>query len=772
MDLARFKWRAIRHARALARAALLVGVLGAKYVTCTPDELDCLRATRATNDGLAAVICEREYARTQEPATGARLANVLRRSGKPEAAEALANALLATSARADALTVLGKIALDKGSLGEALDRLQVARALHFAELQIGKVATDDQALAGIFRSQKRFAEALRALNDCVIEAAQAKDRLIEGYCHLSAGAVLGEVGYFEGAQAQLALSEPLLLADRDLSRLELERASLLQYHALGSRRRDENRFAILHQKRAIEHARRAARTTDEIEAELNLVYSLAEVGETTEAANHLERARILDVRNDDTVDRAELEARIAYRAGNGALASTINDSIYSQLPNDDRRLRVCAMQARIAMAAENLERARTWAARGIEVAERLRQGVSAIELRPWVLSLRREPYELLFAAQVRSRQFEDALVTFDRWQARTLLDASARDRHGHVDLKIAAGDTETYHRVFPMLSKAPVMQPISRKDLFEQLLDVDVIALVVAEGEVWRIVSQHGAIDIVHVGPIAALQPALAEFAVTPTRVDLAQSLGAKLLGAEAFRDTRETLFTVLDGQLAGIPIAALRANNRPLIARRTVVRAPRLSELGCSPPRSSPRHAVVLADAQNNLPASAEGAAAIAKKFGVAPAIGAAATRDALFAAGKDDFLHVAVHASIGYGIGTLLLSDRPVSALDIAEHGDAPALVVLSACVSAVSDDGEQAMSLANAFLAAGSTQVVATLRPVTDRGARELTQRFYDEGGASDPARTLARIQAALAASSTHDDWPNFILFGHDTCRKEPP
>jgi tetratricopeptide (TPR) repeat protein len=649
--------------------------------------------------------------------------------------------------------------------------LQAARSLHFAERQLDKAAGDNQALAGIFRRRKQFAEALRTLDDCIAEARQSGDRLIEGYCHMSAGLVLGEVGYFEGAQAELALSGPMLTTDRDLTVLENERGALLQHHAFGSYR-DDNRFAIPYFERAIERARRAARTPDLIAAELNLVYSLAEVGKTEDAAIHLERARVLDVRNADVVDRAVLEARIAYRAGNGALATTINSAIYEKLTDDDQRLKVCVMQARIAMAASDLALATTWATKGVEVAERMRGEVSAIELRPWMLSLRRQPYELLFAALVRSHKLEDALVAFDRWQARTLLDSSLRDRHGRVDLRTAASDTERSYRVFPMLSNAPFMQPIERAELLDRLRDVDLVAVLVADDEVWRIVSRRGALDISSLGPLATLQPVLAQFAVTPTNRDLAESLGVKLLGAEAFGDTDETLFAVLDAQVASVPIAALRKGGRPLVAIRPVVRAPRLSQVGCIAARPGPRHAVVIADAKGDLPAAAREATEIATRFGVAPMIGVAATSDALFSAAKHDILHVAVHASVELGTGTLLLHDRQVSAFEIAGRRDGPALVVLSACVSAVSDDGEQATSLANAFLAAGSAQVVATLRPVTDSGARELTHKFYEGGGASDPARTLVRIQAALAENSTNVDWPNFVLFGHDTCREGLP
>jgi tetratricopeptide (TPR) repeat protein len=766
-----------RHAIAVAPLTLLVGVLGAKYLTRTGDEMDCLRATEG-DAGRAVVVCEREYEATRVPATGVRLANALRRTGgtgNMARAKTLATELLTTSARADALTVLGRIASDARRFDEALERLRDARRLHLAERKPERAAGDDQALAGVFRAQKQYAEALRALDDCILDARRGADRSIEGYCHMSAGLVLGEVGYFEGAQAELALAAPMLKTDRQLAALEIERAALQQRHAFATHRRDENKFAILHLKRAIEHAQRAARTADVLTAELNLAYSLAEVGETAEATTHLERARVLDVRNTDVAEFAALEARIAYRAGDGALATTINTAVYDELidklVDDDRRLELCVMQARIAMAANDLEAAKVWAARGVKFAELTRKEVSAIELRPWVLSVRRQPHELLFAALVRSRKLEDAVVTFDQWQARTLLDSSVRDRRGRVDLRAAAGDTERYHRVFPMLSSAQFVQPIERAELLGQLRAVDVVALVVADGEVWRIASRHGALEIVSVGSLAALRSELSDFAAAPTNPDLGESLGVKLLGSAAF-DSGETLYAVLDGQLAGVPIAALRKAGRPLVAIRPVVRAPRLSQVGCIPPHRGPRRAVVLADARGDLPEAAREANEIATRFGVAAAIGAAATSDALFTGTKGGLLHLAVHANVELGAGTLLLHDRQVSALEIAGRGDGPSLVMLSVCLSAVSDDGEQATSLANAFLAAGSAQVVATLRPVTDAGARELTHRFYQAGIIA--PRWVDRCDDARAGRDPRRDprRPGTVAIDHSRAARAAP
>ena len=77
-----------------------------------------------------------------------------------------------------------------------------------------------------------------------------------------------------------------------------------------------------------------------------------------------------------------------------------------------------------------------------------------------------------------------------------------------------------------------------------------------------------------------------------------------------------------------------------------------------------------------------------------------------------------------------------------------------------------GRLAASLSTAFLASGSSQVVATLRTVSDEGALELTRRFYADGGLKDPVRTLAAIQSQLADGDTKD-WPSFAVFGRDVC-----
>jgi tetratricopeptide (TPR) repeat protein len=769
MDVRGVKLTVLASVQAAARVAFFVAILGAKYVACLQPEPDCSHAVRDANDGLAVVACEREYTQTRNPSIGARLANSLRRSGNLQAAAAIANGLLATPARSDAMQVLGKIAVTQNRIEDGRVSLEHARELHVAEGRPDQLAIDDQALAGIFARQKQFAEALRALDSCISESRTAKDRVVEGYCLMSAGTVLGMTGYFEGAQEEFTQSRAVLDMDRDLAALALERGGLDQRYGFGPLHQNYNAQAVTEFEAAIAHAQKAQLPRVQRGAELNLVYSLAELGRTDEAAKHLERARLLDLDNQDVDERTALQARIAYRHGDLALAVSLDTSVYPKLTDDDQKLDLCVMQGRIGLTTHDLDLAVTWATRGVELAEKMRATQSAIELRPWMLSMRRQPYEVLFTALARARRFEDALIAFDQWQGRTVLDAMARDSAlQRSDLKTAAIHTETLRRLFPVLSTAPIMRTPSRANILKRLATIELVALLTAEDEVWRIVARDGKIEITDVGVLAVLQPQLDRYETTPTDTSIADALGTTLLGDAAFRETDETLFVLLDGGLSTIPIVSLRARGRPLIAMRPVVRPPRLSETDCTQPAKPSRHAVVIADSRGDLPAAQLEAREVAAELGVTPLVGTAATRDALFSAQKDDVLHLAVHASVDSGGGSLTMFDQPVSALEISGH-PGPSLVVISACASAAADDAELATSLATAFVAGGSPQVIATLRAVTDIGAREVTTKFYRAGGVTDPVRTLAHVQASLATTA-NADWPNFAVFGHDVCRKE--
>ncbi len=79
-----------------------------------------------------------------------------------------------------------------------------------------------------------------------------------------------------------------------------------------------------------------------------------------------------------------------------------------------------------------------------------------------------------------------------------------------------------------------------------------------------------------------------------------------------------------------------------------------------------------------------------------------------------------------------------------------------------------GEDYATLAQAFLYAGATNVIATLWPVEDNGAAAFADEFYQALGASSPAAALAEAQRAMLSHERYSapyHWAPYQLAGDD-------
>lgn len=754
----RLRWALVAVAAAAAGAALLV----------RPWRKDCRTAAREATDPVAVTVCEREFEDTHDPEIGVLLADAYRRSGKLDVAGAIANGLLATPVQADALQILGRIAFRQGRLDEATEALERARTLHRAANRHAELARDDQTLAGVLTRRQQYAEALRKLDECIAESRIAGDEYIRGYCHVAAAQVLSRVGYFDAAQQEIDEARPLLLRPRERAWFLMEQGNLRQERFHRTAKASELPISVQEFKAARNEAARAQLTELSLSSELNLAYSLAETGNPEEAARHLDAAHNLDRNNSYASQRAQLAARIAFQRGDLQLASSLNDRLYDTVEDPDERLEIATMQARIALRTDNPVVAEQWARRGIADAEKIRAAQSVLELRAWVLSRRRAPYELLFTALARAGKLEAALAVFDQWHGGTLLDAVSRSSEP-VALRGAATQLDRLGAWFPTVSAAPLMKADPAPQVVE-LHGADLLALVVAEKHLWLVIARRGALRITDLGAFEDRKPLIDAFTSEPSDPALGDELGALLLQDAVHRVTRDALRVILDSPVAGLPIAALRRGGRPLIAVRPIVYTPRIAEIACVPATDRTGRATVLADPEDNLPAARREALIISSLLGTTSTVGSQATSQALFDATGRDVLHVAGHAEIDLAGGVLRLHDGRVSALEIAARRLGPSLVVLSACSSARAGGATLAGALSTAFLAGGSTQVVGTLANVSDAGALEVTTRFYRDGGVRDPVRVLAQIQAALVDTG-NKDWPSFAVFGRDLCEAPP-
>jgi tetratricopeptide (TPR) repeat protein len=230
-----------------------------------------------------------------------------------------------------------------------------------------------------------------------------------------------------------------------------------------------------------------------------------------------------------------------------------------------------------------------------------------------------------------------------------------------------------------------------------------------------------------------------------------------------------------LYGAMRSVDLHALPWRGEPLVAHASVEYALALggAETGSGP--LDPGRALLVADPRGDLPSARAEADVVQRDLSAAPgwhldvlrggAASGEAVRTSLAGA---SLLHYAGHASFGGPDGVesslALAGAGELTPTDILALPHVPALVSLFGC-----DTGSESargkldtLGLANAFLAAGASTVIATARPVDDTLARDVAASFYATLMASPrlpPAAALRAAVLAVRASSPHADWSAF-------------
>jgi hypothetical protein len=751
---------------------------------------DCARAARESTPAYAAVVCQREFADTADAQTGRRLAQVLLDGAGVAAAseiEQLVGQLLPTLQQAQALMVLAELAVESEQLPQALALFEAARA---SAAQLGDhvgAAQIARSTAALAYQRGQLGDALAAFDRCLVEAAHDARAEVAQICHMSAALTLVHTGAYELAERELDAARRLLPREALWSThadLAYTRGNLAQERERGPARTGLDAIAVQQFEAALAYDRMDPAPALANAIHLNLVASLIRLGRLVEAEAHLAQASAPGPGH--ARDRQRLAAELAHARGDHAAATAIDRAIFAASEPDDR-ISIATLEARVALAqavgahtGSALRAAEQWARDGVAAAEEMRAAQGVRELRATVQSRRHLPYELRFLALARAGRLEDALLAFAQGQARAMQDALAAPPA--ADLRGEAERVRALERWLPVATPVAAAQAPSAEALHAALQPIDLLALIVADGEVWSISARRGEVTGHRVGAYAALAAELDAFTGAPEEPARAAALGPRLVGAAAFEVTSAPLHVLLDGRLAGLPVAALRgpapptlawrgAEPPPLIALRPTVRVPSVPTPWCAPV-APPRAARVLADADpaHPLPASRVEAAAVARIAGLDSRVflGPDATRGALAEVEDGALVHLAVHTVIADSGAALALAGGSLSALEIATWKRDLPLVVLSTCESAraATDDLELDGALAYAFLTAGARRVVATLRPVPDDAARAFATRFYAAGGLGDPVHALARVQAELARTGD-PAWPLFTIFARDTC-----
>lgn len=141
-----------------------------------------------------------------------------------------------------------------------------------------------------------------------------------------------------------------------------------------------------------------------------------------------------------------------------------------------------------------------------------------------------------------------------------------------------------------------------------------------------------------------------------------------------------------------------------------------------------------------------------------------------------KFSYIHLAMHCTVdssNYDNSSLVFTDSSISFQEIVEQKIPAELMVLSACNTGIGPavNGEGLMSIAKAFILAGTRSVVYSLWEISDAETAEMMQNFYhflQQGLPKDEALWSAKLKFLSDNPLKHHPWywAGFVLSGDNS------
>jgi hypothetical protein len=659
-------------------------------------------------------------------------------------------------------------------------QLHAAYERHHGANDHAAAAGDARVLSRVYWIESNFRDALRWSQVALTEAISSGDSSLRGRSLNWFGNVFQIVG--DHARAMELYAE----ADRHLQASDkLERARMNVYQAwyLDSTGSSALAEGLLEGALLVAREAEDRRLIRAVASNLGDIAtrSAASVGDVARRKRALEKAGAYLDEARATLDGEQPsaglllhEARLATARGDLADAERILAEAATRAPLETRWQIDCE-RGRVAEVRRNLDEAARSYAAAIEIVEELRRDSAPIDVQAPFLQMRWEPYQRLLALQLAREDATGAFSTIARAQGRMFVDSLAirvaeegsapRD---HVNAGIARIDG--LERVVPLLARSPVVRSISAERVLTALRASKVrhVLMYFADRDRMRLVAVvDGAPRLTRVNvSLTTLAQLVDGFRARPDDPGVAAELGAAILPQEALpADRGERIHVVPAGTLMTVGFAALRVAGERLLDRHEIVLAPSVVWLAALSDEVFVDNGdrIVIADSRSNLPKAEQELRRVVAHTGATAYMGKDANRDALCSAAGSALLHVISHSGMDDRGGYLALSSGKVGTAEILEGGINPRLVVLPTCGSAATGRIEMWDSLASAFLAAGSSHVVATLASVEDSAAATFTELFYLHGGVGDPVGATTRAQRELARTHGAKTWSAFVVAG---------
>jgi len=222
-------------------------------------------------------------------------------------------------------------------------------------------------------------------------------------------------------------------------------------------------------------------------------------------------------------------------------------------------------------------------------------------------------------------------------------------------------------------------------------------------------------------------------------------------------------------GEWHRVPFPALPVGGRPLVSNRSLTLAPSLGSLH-HPPRAARGRPVVLAFADEAAPhITGEGRDVAAVLPRAELFEDADATLSRLLNRAPPSCLHIAAHGSYradAPSMSGVRLADGWLRSVDLPSLPLRGSTIVLSGCQTGVTNAGagEEVQGLVRGALAAGCSDLVASLWRVDDKSTALLFRRFHRERiRTGSAASALATAQRSMAREGLHPFyWAGFTVW----------